>query len=941
MSEEDINAGRVTFRGAQDDTYITFGSAANEKSITTYGGDDTILAGEGNNTIVSGAGNDYIMAGAGNDNIDAGSGNDTVLAGEGNNTVSGGENDDSISTGSGNDVVFGGAGNDSLADLGGNNAIDMGAGDDTVKIGTATNCGCGENGMGNNLIDLGTGNDTLWMDAKELEVADTITGNAGSDTIVLCNVTGRSNYGYGKVDATGTQRTTSIETFDLRHEGIYLTLTDNLIESAQDKTVTVVTELATGTQVVDITNITTPIYNFTLEGGRFADVVVADEMTVNIMSTLRFDDPAGVNNSTEDTLVVIDGANISATDTLNISGLERIILGDDMQLLDFDFPDAMIGKTWHIDITDALIEQTTGNSTLYIKVGSNVPDGSKLYLNTVGDISANDSVVVLRNSEVTVYLNGDLISADGMALNYAGAGALSILTPLEFTNKGDELVGTSGDDVFYADNVQDIHLNDYANGLTHIDGDKLILRDYVKSTGSVWQALNFAELDNIEILDFQVSYRVRFADAYSVDKFEFNTYYLTPADDVVTNAITNHNFYMKGGADVLTTALGADKVYINGGLDNDVVNMLSSANDGAWIKIVDVERVNGDAGADRVDILAANTEPVYLDLGAGNDTVNGSNNNGDVITVYGDEGIDYVFGDNGADNITAYDVESLSGGYGNDVINARENLPEPASVDTVNGDAGDDVITVDNYDKILGGTGSDTITVKATQNNNGTLWQNPDTIWGDEFNPTVVGGDDAIDVSGNIGQDVIVFGTEKGTNVHGAALFGNAAHPTGYDVSVTSGFDTISGFTGRATSSTVDDILNVGHLLNVNGIRDIDTTDFASAAGNDWSGGSVNNIIVAYNAPSELTDANFSAFSTGANIIRLEQNGEAVLAVTTDADGQNVTSLDLYYVCDTDASLGEAWHVVKIGVVTFDGNGELGLSSGSFEDNIQINSVTL
>jgi Ca2+-binding RTX toxin-like protein len=949
MSEEDSSVKQVTFMGAQDDTYITFGSAGNKKSITTYGGDDTIYAGEGNNTITSGAGDDYITSGAGNDLIQSGTGNDTIYAGEGNNTITSGagddyitsgagndliqsgtgndtiyagegnnvvdagENDDFISTGAGSDNVNAGEGDDTLYDLGGNNVIDMGAGADVVKIGTIGRPGCVVDGMGNNLIDLGTGNDTLWMDAKELEVADTITGNSGVDTMVLCNTTGRADYGY--VMASETQRTTSIEVFDLHNSGIYLKLTDNLIESAQDKSIKVVTESATGTQVVDITSITTPIYNFELQGNETKDIVVADDMTVNSMSTMRFDHDAtpegNSNDSTADTLIVTDAANISATDTLNITGLERIILGDDMLVDDFPLEIDGTGKIWNVDITDALIEQTTNNSTLIIKVGTNVPAGSKLYLNTVGDISSDTSVQVLRNSNVTVYLNGALISADGMALNYVGDGALYIDTPLEFTETADSLVGTSGDDTFYASSPDQLDLSDFADGLGHEKGDTLVLGAGLYAGTSAWLQMNAAKLDNIEILEFSedVSYGVSFADAYQDGFYEFSKYYLTPGADTVTNALSNHMFTMYGGADELTTASNAQNVTIDGGDDYDVVNMLSSVeNGGASINIIDVERVNGGAGNDTVNILDANSVPVLAYMGSGNDVVNGSTH-GDIVTVYGEGGNDSVYGYNGNDNITATSVEYISGGNGDDVIVASGN----SGNDVVYGGADNDTITVTNFESVYGDSGADTITITSSSSV-------PVTITGGA-------GDDTIHLSG--------VSANGGSGIVETVVFGSeSAHPgAGTNITVSSGFDTIDNFAAGAHSGA-QDILDFTSLVSNGVAGNTATVEYGSLAG----GLNLNNlgtnaqIAVVWGVDHQLTHLDFAAADgldvlDHAGLITLNSDGEAIIAYSSSVDGDNVDHVNLAYVCDTDTGAGETWVVVEIGTVTFD---ELtGLNSGT------------
>lgn len=901
MSAEDISVPLVTFLGAQDDTSITFGSAANAKSITTYGGDDTIRAGEGNNTIVSGAGNDSITAGSGNDVITSGSGDDTVYAGEGNNRVDAGDNNDSVETGVGNDTVFGGEGNDYLWDLGGNNNIQMGAGNDAVYLGSWDGISMVD-GMGNNSIDLGAGNDLLAMDAKELEVADTITGGEGIDTMELYNSTGRYDLGY--VMASETQRTTSIEEFDLRDEQIYLTLTDNLIASAGNNSITVLTEDAVGLQTVDITNITAPVYSFTLEGGVNRDIVIADDMTANSMSTMRFDDPAFGGNSIEDTLIVTDAANISATDTLNISGLEKIVLK---------------GNTvWNVDLTDALIEQTTGNATLYIKVDSTVPAGSKLYLNTVGVIDSNTDVVVLRNSNVSVYLDGTQIVADGEVLLFddlgEGLGSLSVDTPLEFTENADSLVGTAGDDTFYATSPDQLDLSDFADGLGHNLGDRLVLGAGLYAGTSAWQQMNNARLDNIEILEFSedVNYGVSFADDYDNGDYEFHTYILTAGNDSVTNALSDHTFYLRGGSDTVRMDYGADRVTVDGGLGADVVYMNSGSGifgNSASLSITEVESVYGDDGKDTVTILDSNTVPVYFSMGDDDDCVNGSAN-GDVVTVDGGRGRDSVFGFGGNDSIWADDVESINGGEGNDTIVGIGDLS--GSDDSVDGDNGDDVITVTDFDSVWGGNGNDTITTQGTDNV---------TIWGGA-------GDDEINLN-NTGRDTVVFGRE----INDLGTQGNAGHPNGVGVSVTSGYDVINNFAAGATLLTTQDQLDFTQLLgNAGGAIDLKVANFN--AGVDLRGGNADNVAILWNAPNVL-DISGGTFFTSApegGKIAIDDNGEAVILFTSDVEGDNVEFVTVAYVCDTDAGTGQTWDVTIIGTVNFDY--QTGLNAGTLNDNI-------
>jgi len=124
-----------------------------------------------------------------------------------------------------------------------------------------------------------------------------------------------------------------------------------------------------GAQTVDITNITTPTYAFTLLGGQIRDIVIADDDSVNGMMTLTYDAPYDPN-SVEDTLKVIGSARITSADLRNVTGLEWIQL----------YSGANSGQRWDVDLTDRVINQTTGTAPLTIWVDPEVPADSKLYI---------------------------------------------------------------------------------------------------------------------------------------------------------------------------------------------------------------------------------------------------------------------------------------------------------------------------------------------------------------------------------------------------------------------------------------------------------------------------------------------------------------------------------------------------------------------------------
>ena len=140
-----------------------------------------------------------------------------------------------------------------------------------------------------------------------------------------------------------------------------------------------------GAQTIDITNITTPTYAVTLLGGQIRDIVIADDDSINGMMTLTYDAPYDPN-SVEDTLKVIGSARVTAADLRNVTGLEWIQL----------YSGANSGQRWDIDLTDRVINQTTGTAPLTIWVDPEVPADSKLYIyiDSSASTAANNDVII-------------------------------------------------------------------------------------------------------------------------------------------------------------------------------------------------------------------------------------------------------------------------------------------------------------------------------------------------------------------------------------------------------------------------------------------------------------------------------------------------------------------------------------------------------------------
>jgi Ca2+-binding RTX toxin-like protein len=193
-------------------------SAVAEPLPPEPGDTDDILTGtEGVDSLSGGAGNDQVSGDAGNDILTGGIGEDTLDGEGGWDVVIGGGGDDLAEGGSGDDAVIGGNGDDTLAGQAGHDWVQGGTGDDVATGNSGDDAVIGDTGAddldggdGDDLLvggevfsrDLTTaelaamrdaaaaGGDAVLPDDIDYAVtddgdADTLTGGAGDDTLIL------------------------------------------------------------------------------------------------------------------------------------------------------------------------------------------------------------------------------------------------------------------------------------------------------------------------------------------------------------------------------------------------------------------------------------------------------------------------------------------------------------------------------------------------------------------------------------------------------------------------------------------------------------------------------------------------------------------------------------------------------------------------------------
>lgn len=144
-------------------------AGAGNDLISGGDGADRILGQDGDDTLYGGNGNDAIQGGNGADEIHGGAGDDRLNGQDGNDVITGGAGDDKINGGDGDDILYGGADDDQIVGGAGVDTIDGGAGEDLAY-----------GGAGDDIINGGDGIDTLIGNFGD----DEIHGDAGNDTIL-------------------------------------------------------------------------------------------------------------------------------------------------------------------------------------------------------------------------------------------------------------------------------------------------------------------------------------------------------------------------------------------------------------------------------------------------------------------------------------------------------------------------------------------------------------------------------------------------------------------------------------------------------------------------------------------------------------------------------------------------------------------------------------
>jgi Ca2+-binding RTX toxin-like protein len=667
---------------------------AGDDTVFTVGGEDQLFVGEGDNIVDTNAGNDTITSGSGDDTIDAGDDNDVVNAGDGDNSVIGGFGNDSVTTGVGNDFIVGdvlipggvegagndtinsGAGEDFIFTGGGANLVDAGADNDFVVVGQVVNDVLLQDTFANTVL-LGLGDDGVVIDTDSLTFADSINGGAGIDTIDLANG--------GTLLRSETLRVSRIEAFDLiGPSGDYsITLSDELVRTSDDIGSRIFSVFTSGDLAGNVTldlSFLTPV---DLEGNLISirysgqddtdseTIIIRDEL-ISPESVFAFGEaPLDADETFADKLLILDSADVTAVDLVNVTGLEVIELGSSVngpQTFTFDLRNLSVAQFNSLvgDSNDVLIIRATP-----LLAGS----VSTLTIDLTGaDPLLAGRIIVEQSADLNVSVVG------------VPPGFVTINTALFYTPNADNLLGTAGNDTFTAFQLSDVQAGDFADGFGGVDTLEF---EFAVSNPLAPLALQLSltNISNIEIFDFNpaaVNQPVRFSGIGLGFAPGLQSIFTAGGDDFLVNIERDITVNTSGGNDTVS-GFGFASLFADLGTGND--SFLGALGNDTVIAGVGNDIISTDGGNDSV--LAGEGNDSVLG-GSGSDTINAGDGTN---TVLAGTGADSVVTGNGADSIStavALEVQNdtVSSGAGADTVLVG------LGDDSVSAGAGNDLIVL-------------------------------------------------------------------------------------------------------------------------------------------------------------------------------------------------------------------------------------------------------
>jgi Ca2+-binding RTX toxin-like protein len=753
----DIEVLRISGMGG-DDIVRTIGTfTVNQVQLDGGDGNDLLTGSTGNEVLFGRAGNDKLQGGAGRDELYGGDGIDQLFGGAGCDVLYGEAGADSLFGEADTDALFGGPDNDILS-AGAGIFGDVMHGDD-----------------GNDTLLGGDGLDVMFGDAgnDRLEgrnLSDILNGGEGDDTLV--GGTGRDflNGENGNDMLFGLFETTTAEA----------TLPSDW-QKVDDELFTREAAIREERKVVDkaIQDINLRIAELTT-----ANEPVPTELQAELDRLLQRQADLANTRAT----INLQQIDIDPVQTVQVD----ILVGGEGNdtLKGSNFNDKIFG-----DAGDDIIDHTAGGDLVF--GGSHVL-GDKYRVRGTETV---DNIVVqlqpgvdLTAPHVDIVVNGVATRADHTEVEIASVEALGgdDLITVAFGNNAIMQVdadGGAGNDKLDASTLQDkatlrggIGNDTLIGGLSDdvLDGGDGI--DIITGGQGFDRLLGGAGNDTLTGGQGQDFFDGGLGIDRLVESIAGSAIFATPdtlaltapgatipvVDTVVVGTVEEVQLIGSDGADTINTSLYAGKAILQGNAGNDTLI------GGASIDTID--------GGDGDDNITGNLGNDTLTGGIGNDRLVEAGNVNLTLTNATLAGL-------GTDVLSGFEQAQLTGGIGNNVINASTFL----GTVTLDGGDGNDTLTGTAQNDILtGGNGIDTLNGLA---GNDTLsgGAGNDTLNGNDGNDRLDGGTDSDRLFGGNGDDTAIG------NLGNDFVFGEAGIDTLYGdlestaSTVSDGIDTVDG----------------------------------------------------------------------------------------------------------------------------------------------------
>ena len=466
---------------------------------------------------------------------------------------------------------------------------------------------------------------------------------------------------------------------------------------------------------------------------------------------------------------------------------------------------------------------------------------------------------------------------------------------------GHKFYGRAGNDTFVItkDSTGTAVVKDYGNSKGNKDKLKIsggvvksivVSGNNLKFTGGKSAAITFQENTKnrtVLITDSRGSWKVAGGNTITLGK-NFNgtmdvRKYLTTANKLTIDAsAVTKPIDIIGSKAANSITLGKADGGTCQGMAGDDIFLLSAGNyhtvygddkagkltgkDTIMVQVGSKHKLYGGKGADTIYLFKGAGDESTLDGGAGNDTIAIESSAGTGHTVNGGAGADQIFVDSGKNVI--------NGGSGNDWIKLGQKLNGSTSVkdvNRINGDSGNDSISL-SYGKshiVETGSGKDVVGI---------------STGGDHYITNYGGGNDEINVGKSAGDDIYIYGDNKGTSRETVRINGGNSHT----VRLYKGDDTITVSAGTGHEIHADegnDSISVsgGHSHKINGWEGNDVINVKNVKGSG-NGYSVSNNLT------------FVSAGSGNDTITVNNSRNVQVSGESGTDNISVTNSNYVYV---------------------------------------------